>query len=103
MLGRRGDRLLTFNTPGRVAYHARRRVWRLVTSLERVVVEHRIVRLVGLGIRKSRHFGRKKTCFQARKRISHTFPAPKEGFLDGFLGKKQSTPRSWLLIHSRPA
>ena len=31
---------------------------------ERVVVEHRIARLVGLGIRKSRYFGRKKTCFQ---------------------------------------
>src|SRR5260370_38513333 len=27
---------------------------------ERVVVEHRIARLVGLGIRKSRYFGRKK-------------------------------------------
>jgi hypothetical protein len=32
---------------------------------ERVVVEHRIARLVGLGIRQSRYFGRKKTCFQA--------------------------------------
>jgi hypothetical protein len=31
---------------------------------ERVVVEHRIARLVGLGIRKSRYVGRKKTCFQ---------------------------------------
>lgn len=31
---------------------------------ERVVVEHRIARLVGLGIRKSRYFGRKKTRFQ---------------------------------------
>ena len=31
---------------------------------ERVVVEHRIARLVGLGIRQSRYFGRKKTCFQ---------------------------------------
>lgn len=30
----------------------------------RVVVEHRIARLVRLGIRKSRYFGRKKTCFQ---------------------------------------
>jgi hypothetical protein len=31
---------------------------------QRVVVEHRIARLVQLGIRKSRYFGRKKTCFQ---------------------------------------
>jgi len=31
---------------------------------QRVVVEHRIARLVGLGIRKSRYFGRQKTCFQ---------------------------------------
>lgn len=31
---------------------------------ERVVVEHRIARLVGLGIRKSRYFGRKKTRWQ---------------------------------------
>jgi hypothetical protein len=31
---------------------------------ERVVVEHRLARLVGLGIRKSRYFGRKKTCWQ---------------------------------------
>ena len=31
---------------------------------ERVVVEHGIARLVGLGIRKSRYFGRKKTRFQ---------------------------------------
>lgn len=31
---------------------------------QRVVVEHRIARLVGLGIRQSRYFGRKKTCFQ---------------------------------------
>jgi hypothetical protein len=31
---------------------------------ERVVVEHRIARLVQLGIRKSRYFGRKKTCLQ---------------------------------------
>jgi hypothetical protein len=31
---------------------------------ERVVVEHRIARLVGLGIRQSRYFGRKKTCLQ---------------------------------------
>jgi hypothetical protein len=31
---------------------------------ERVVVEHRILRLVGLGIRKSRYFGRKKTRWQ---------------------------------------
>ena len=30
----------------------------------RLVVEHRIARLVRLGIRKSRYFGRKKTCFQ---------------------------------------
>jgi hypothetical protein len=30
----------------------------------RVVVEHRIARFVGLGIRKSRYFGRHKTCFQ---------------------------------------
>ena len=29
---------------------------------ERVVVEHRIARLVQLGIRKSRYFGRTKTC-----------------------------------------
>jgi hypothetical protein len=29
-----------------------------------VVVEHRIARLVGLGIRKSRYFGKKKTRFQ---------------------------------------
>jgi len=31
---------------------------------ERVVVEHRIARLVQLGIRKSRYFGRTKTCLQ---------------------------------------
>jgi len=31
---------------------------------ERVVVEHRIARLVQLGIRKSRYFGRSKTCLQ---------------------------------------
>jgi len=31
---------------------------------ERVVVEHRIARLVELGIRKSRYFGRTKTCLQ---------------------------------------
>jgi hypothetical protein len=31
---------------------------------ERVVVEHRIARLVGLGIRKSRYFGKKKTRWQ---------------------------------------
>jgi hypothetical protein len=31
---------------------------------ERVVVEHRIARLVQLGIRKSRYFGRAKTCLQ---------------------------------------
>jgi Transposase DDE domain/Transposase domain (DUF772) len=31
---------------------------------ERVVVEHRIARLVQLGIRKSRYVGRKKTCLQ---------------------------------------
>jgi hypothetical protein len=29
-------RFLIFNTPGRVAYHARRMVWRLVTRLERL-------------------------------------------------------------------
>ena len=31
---------------------------------ERVVAEHRIARLVGLGIRHSRYFGRQKTCLQ---------------------------------------
>jgi hypothetical protein len=31
---------------------------------ERVVVEHRIARLVGLGIRKSRYFGRRKNRWQ---------------------------------------
>jgi hypothetical protein len=31
---------------------------------ERVVVEHRIARLVGLGIRQSRYFGKKKTRWQ---------------------------------------
>ena len=31
---------------------------------ERVVVEHRLARLVQLGIRKSRYFGRTKTCLQ---------------------------------------
>jgi len=31
---------------------------------ERVVVEHRIARLVGLGLRQSRYFGRKKTGLQ---------------------------------------
>ena len=31
---------------------------------QRVVVEHRIARLVQLGIRKSRYFGRTKTCLQ---------------------------------------
>jgi hypothetical protein len=31
---------------------------------ERVVVEHRIARLVQLGIRQSRYFGRRKTCLQ---------------------------------------
>ena len=35
------------------------------TYRERVVVEHRIGRLVGLGIRQSRFFGRSKTQFQA--------------------------------------
>src|SRR5262249_50675337 len=35
------------------------------TLQQRVVVEHRIARLVGLGIRQSRYFGRQKTCFQA--------------------------------------
>jgi Transposase DDE domain/Transposase domain (DUF772) len=34
------------------------------TLQQRVVVEHRIARLVGLGIRKSRYFGRQKTRFQ---------------------------------------
>ena len=34
------------------------------TLRERVVVEHRIARLVNLGIRQSRYFGRQKTCFQ---------------------------------------
>jgi Transposase DDE domain/Transposase domain (DUF772) len=34
------------------------------TLRQRVVVEHRIARLVGLGIRQSRYFGRQKTCFQ---------------------------------------
>jgi hypothetical protein len=33
-------------------------------SLRERVVEHRIARLVGLSIGKSRYFGRKKTCFQ---------------------------------------
>jgi hypothetical protein len=31
---------------------------------QRVVVEHRIARLVGLGIRQSRYFGKKKTRWQ---------------------------------------
>jgi hypothetical protein len=31
---------------------------------QRVVVEHRIARLVQLGIRQSRYFGRTKTCLQ---------------------------------------
>src|SRR4029077_166406 len=31
---------------------------------KRVVVEHRIARLVHLGCRQSRYFGRQKTCFQ---------------------------------------
>lgn len=35
------------------------------TYRERVVVEHRIGRLVGLGVRQSRYFGRAKTQFQA--------------------------------------
>jgi hypothetical protein len=35
------------------------------TLQQRVVVEHRIARMVGLGIRQSRYFGRQKTCFQA--------------------------------------
>jgi hypothetical protein len=34
------------------------------TLRQRVVVEHRIARLVCLGIRQSRYFGRQKTCFQ---------------------------------------
>lgn len=34
------------------------------TLRQRVVVEHRIARLVGLGIRQSRYVGRQKTCFQ---------------------------------------
>jgi Transposase DDE domain/Transposase domain (DUF772) len=34
------------------------------TLRQRVVVEHRIARLVGLGSRHSRYFGRRKTCFQ---------------------------------------
>jgi hypothetical protein len=34
------------------------------TLQQRVVVEHRIARLVGLGIRKSRYIGRQTTCFQ---------------------------------------
>jgi len=35
------------------------------TYRQRVVVEHRIARLVGLGLRQSRYFGRTKTQFQA--------------------------------------
>jgi len=34
------------------------------TLQQRVVVEHRIARLVRLGIRQSRYFGKRKTCFQ---------------------------------------
>ena len=34
------------------------------TLRQRVVVEHRIARLVQLGIRQSRYFGRTKTCLQ---------------------------------------
>jgi transposase len=34
------------------------------TLRQRVVVEHRLARLVGLGIRQSRYVGRQKTCFQ---------------------------------------
>jgi Transposase DDE domain len=34
------------------------------TLQQRVVVEHRIARLVRLGIRQSRYFGKRRTCFQ---------------------------------------
>jgi hypothetical protein len=62
-----GPRTLTLQAEERLQQQARahnQTVAGRKSLRERVVVEHRIARLVQLGIRKSRYFGRTKTCLQ---------------------------------------
>jgi hypothetical protein len=77
---------------------------------ERVVVEHRIARLVGLGIRKSRYFGRKKTCPARRDRDgSGDGQSRKAGWWDSAGGRGKKRPGwpkrlllSWRIAFSPP-
>jgi len=69
------SRCVTGSAPGAITLHPQEHLLREARQFQRtatfrkaysvrIVVEHRIVRLVQLGIRKSRYFGRRKTLFQ---------------------------------------
>jgi hypothetical protein len=76
---------------------------------DRVVVEHRIARLMGLGMRQARYFGRAKTRFQlflAAAVANLTLVAGKTGLMKGKAGEKPLLSKllaAWLALKRSPA